>query len=224
MDSTKVTFNFIDMYVNFENNSIGIEIGYVLLLILLGLFGILLFRKKFPEFSTFEVTSLEVSIGNITAKVEHNYTNIEIAHRIYIELVTRKAALPIDEDKDFIIEIYSSWYNLFKITRDEIKSISGKFLKKEKDGLANLAIEVLNGKLRNHLTKYQSIFKKWYITESEKKSNIGKSPIDIQKIFYINDEMNFQNLIKDMKEVNAELKQYSEQLKKFIRGELKEKR
>ena len=47
----------------------------------------------------------------------------KFANNIYIELITRKAGIPIDENNDVIEDIYNSWYKLFCIIRDEIKAL-----------------------------------------------------------------------------------------------------
>ena len=61
----------------------------------------------------------------MTFKVKRNTENLFIANRIYLELVTRKAALPFDEDNDVIVEVYDSWYTLFSTIREEIKNVPG---------------------------------------------------------------------------------------------------
>ncbi len=55
----------------------------------------------------------------LTYEIERNSLNLEVAHTIYIELITRKAALPYDEEHDIIVEIYDSWCQLFKTTREK---------------------------------------------------------------------------------------------------------
>jgi hypothetical protein len=61
-------------------------------------------------------------------KIKRSYQNLYVAHRIYIELVTRKAAIPIDVDKDVLVEVYNSWYSMFKTIREEIKNLPGDYL------------------------------------------------------------------------------------------------
>lgn len=158
---------------------------------------------------------LKVAIGGaeIEYKITRNYQNIEIAHRIYIELVTRKAALEIEKDKDIIVEIYNSWYALFQITREELKKLSGEMLidNNTSEQLIELLTDILNKGLRPHLTEYQAKFRKWYNMELEKK--IDLSPQEIQSNYqYYNDLMNSMVL------VNKILINYSLQLKTIIYG------
>ena len=136
----------------------------------------------------------------------------KFAHKIFVELITRKAAIPIEEDKDVITEVYDSWYALFGITRDEIKLIRGEFLKHPTSKiLVEMATKVLNEGLRPHLTEYQARFRRWYGLEIEKEENKDKSPQEIQRKFPDYDE-----LVSSIKEVNQLLIQYANELRKFI--------
>ena len=159
---------------------------------------------------------LKYTFGGATIEYDiiRNCQNIEIAHRIYIELITRKAALEIDKDKDVIVEVYNSWYILFQVTREELKNISGKTLLENNtsDSLVKLLTDILNKGLRPHLTEYQARFRKWYSLESEKEENKAFSPQQIQNKY---DE--FDKLVSSMIEVNKLLIQYSEQLKLIIK-------
>lgn len=149
----------------------------------------------------------------IEYQIIRNYQNIEIAHKIYIELITRKAAIQIEEEKDVIVEVYNSWYSLFQITRNELKSFNGKLLKDNNTSqeLVRLLTDILNKGLRPHLTEYQARFRKWYAEQLEKSAD--KSPQNIQSEF---EDIN--ELLNSMKEVNKILIEYSEQLKKIING------
>lgn len=151
--------------------------------------------------------------GEIEYQIVRNYQNIEIAHKIYIELITRKAAIQIEEEKDVIVEVYNSWYSLFQITRNELKSFNGKLLKDNNTSqeLVRLLTDILNKGLRPHLTEYQARFRKWYSEQLEK--NEDKSPQDIQSEF-----KDINELLNSMKEVNTTLIEYSEQLRKIIDG------
>jgi hypothetical protein len=75
-------------------------------------------------------TSFEINTGlfKYNQKIKRSYQNLYVAHRIYIELVTRKAAIPIDVDKDVLVEVYNSWYSMFKTIREEIKNLPGDYL------------------------------------------------------------------------------------------------
>jgi hypothetical protein len=117
-------------------------------------------------------TSFEINTGlfKYNQKIKRSYQNLYVAHRIYIELVTRKAAIPIDVDKDVLVEVYNSWYSMFKTIREEIKNLPGDYLvdNESTKKLVDLTIEILNDGLRAHLTTYQAEFRKWYDKESHR--------------------------------------------------------
>lgn len=188
-----------------------IAIGGLLAIIAIWLFQHFFWRSG-PKAQLKEVT---VSIGGQELKyeIERNSLNLEIAHRIYIELITRKAALPFDENNDIISEIYDSWYQLFKTTREEIKAINGDSLleKKSSDKLISMATKVLNDGLRPHLTKYQGRYRRWYTSQLDKPENLDRSPQQIQSAY-----PELEELINSIKNVNQLLSQYAEELREFI--------
>lgn len=161
--------------------------------------------------------SMKYSMGGaeIEYSILRDYTNIEIAHRIYIELITRKAAVPIDETNDVIIEVYNSWYALFQVIRDEAKKVTGKMLRDQKSTreLIKLLTDLLNCGLRPHLTEYQALFRKWYTEEIGKKENLGRTPQEIQR-----DYKEYGKLIESLKDVNVTVVQYTKQLLKIVEG------
>jgi len=191
---------------------IGLVTGIILLIFLLKRFVFKKHRKALRWHS------LEVEISGspkAVFKVERNYENLYIANRIYIELTTRKAAIPIDENNDVIEEIYNSWYELFGIIREEIKSLPGKYLKNHDPttALIGLTRNILNEGLRPHLTEYQAKFRKWMENAKKEPENENLSPQEIQKKF-----PEFEKLVTSMKAVNLVLINYSNELDKLIKG------
>ena len=87
-----------------------------------------------------------------------NIEDGQVAHRIWVELVTRKAALPIDPDLDVIVEVYDSWYALFGRVRQLIGDIPSRLVRKEESTrkLIKIATDTLNLGLRPHLTQWQA--------------------------------------------------------------------
>ncbi|OIP01157.1 MAG: hypothetical protein AUJ98_05410 [Bacteroidetes bacterium CG2_30_33_31] len=160
-------------------------------------------------------TSFEINTGlfKYNQKIKRSYQNLYVAHRIYIELVTRKAAIPIDVDKDVLVEVYNSWYSMFKTIREEIKNLPGDYLvdNESTKKLVDLTIEILNDGLRAHLTTYQAEFRKWYDKELKKEIDSDISPQEIQKRY-----SKFKELTASMIEVNKTLEAYCDQLKKLI--------
>jgi hypothetical protein len=160
-------------------------------------------------------TSFEINTGlfKYNQKIKRSYQNLYVAHRIYIELVTRKAAIPIDVEKDVLVEVYYSWYAMFKTIREEIKNLPGDYLvdNESTKKLIDLTIEILNDGLRAHLTTYQAEFRKWYDKELKKEIDSDVSPQEIQKRY-----SKFKELTDSMIEVNRTLEAYCNQLKKLI--------
>lgn len=160
-------------------------------------------------------TSFEINTGlfKYNQKIKRSYQNLYVAHRIYIELVTRKAAIPIDVEKDVLVEVYNSWYAMFKTIREEIKNLPGDYLvdNESTKKLIDLTIEILNDGLRAHLTTYQAEFRKWYDKELKKEIDSDVSPQEIQKRY-----SKFKELTDSMIEVNKTLEAYCNQLKKLI--------
>lgn len=160
-------------------------------------------------------TSFEINTGlfKYNQKIKRSFQNLYIAHRIYIELVTRKAAIPVDIDKDVIAEVYNSWYVMFKTIREEIKNLPGDYLVNNDSTkkLVDLTIAILNDGLRAHLTTYQAEFRKWYDKELKKEIDSDLSPQEIQKRY-----SKFKELTDSMIEVNKTLEAYCDQLKNFI--------
>lgn len=165
-------------------------------------------------FHKYELVKLNVQLGNVGAvELRPNNEDVQIAHRIWTELMTRKAAQPIDIEHDVIVEIYNSWYALFGRVRQLISDIPGHMLRKEKSTqeLVRIATQTLNNGLRPHLTRWQARFRHWYDkcpTETKE-----KCPQDCQRQF-----PDYALLIADIERVNLQLIQYAGELEKIIHG------
>lgn len=210
----------IEFYFDFQSGIFSLTLNIWILLFIIAVFFLIPFllkkyRKNSAIDQNIQPVKLKYSLGGaqVEYKIDRNYQNIEIAHRIYIELITRKAAIKIEEDKDVVIEIYNSWYSLFQITRDELKSINGKLIidNNKTSQLVELLTDILNKGLRPHLTMYQAKFRKWYSEQLE--NNKSLSPQEIQSSYD-----DFIPLMDSLKQVNTNLIDYSKQLKKIIYG------
>lgn len=144
-------------------------------------------------------------LGHIKIKPDSDVR--QIAHQAWSEIVTRKAALPFDEDHDVISEIYNSWYELFKEIRKLIRNIPASQIYKNNntETLVNTLIIILNDGMRPHLTKWQSKYRKWF---EEANKTLDKSPHEIQQEY-----PKYQELITDLKAVNLILLQYAQFLR-----------
>ncbi len=180
------------------------------LLILLAIF--LLWNMNILTFSTrkfYEIEGAEIGSRETKIKIKPNYEDAQIAYKLWAELSTRKIGLPIDFENDVIEEIYSSWYEFFKITRELIKNIPVNKIRKNESTqkLVYIAIDVLNEGIRPHLTLWQARFRRWYQLELSKSENSGLTPQELQKKF-----PQYDKLIADMNKVNKKLIKYREVL------------
>jgi hypothetical protein len=175
-----------------------------------------LFKSFWRKVKAYEIDEAVIGIGNQKVKIKPNYQDMQIAYKLWVELSTRKIGLEIDLDNDEIKEIYDSWYEFFKLTRELIKDIPVSKIRKDESTkeLVRIAIEVLNEGLRPHLTKWQARFRKWYNTEIEREKNKNLSPQEIQKKY-----PEYENLTKEMIEVNHQLIEYRKILRQLAMGE-----
>jgi len=170
--------------------------------------------KGFWPFRRYELLSVNVELGGV-GKVEFrpNNEDIQVAHRIWTELVTRKAALPIDPEHDVIAEIYDSWYAMFGRVRQLVSDIPGPLLRREDSTrkVVTIATQTLNNGLRPHLTHWQARFRNWYSQRTEDLKT--KTPQEVQKAF-----PEYAKLIEEIKTVNIQLMQYAGELEKIVNG------
>lgn len=195
-----------------EDWGVLVEVSFLLIaLVLILALVVWVFRRRRKHF---EIVELNIPLGGIgTAKLKPNYTDVQIAHKIWTELVTRKAAVPIDPDNDVIVEIYDSWYALFQRVRELISEIPAELLRKEKSTqtLVDIATRSLNEGLRPHLTTWQARFRNWYVHQEDQLKSA--SPQEVQRDF-----PDYEELTQDMRRVNGELVRYAQELKKLADG------
>jgi len=213
--------NIIDFKFNVDDWTFSLVVNLWLLLLGIVLYFLVrfivrYFKKTGKVHKEFVPVKLKYKMGGseIEYSINRNFQNIEIAHRIYIELVTRKAAIPIDKN-DVIVEVYNSWYTLFQTTREELKKLSGEMLldnQVSKD-LIKLLSDILNIGLRPHLTEHQAKFRKWYNSALTLEENRNKTPQQIQSEY-----SDFENLFESMKAVNQLLIEHSKRLDEIING------
>ncbi len=207
--------DFFRLYID-DNYQLIFVVSPILILIAILIFIIYrIVMRKYFSLDEYEIDEAEIGIGQSKVKVKPNYEDMQIAYQLYIELSTRKIGLPIDYEDDFLIEIYDSWFEFFKVTREHIKAIPAQKIRKSKTtkAIVKTAIEVLNEGLRPHLTKWQARFRKWYLIHSEKEDFRSKSPQDLQKEF-----PEYDKLVEEMKVVNKRLIQYRETMKRLSIG------
>lgn len=211
----------IDFKLNYEDWTFSLTLNILILIICILIYHLIwnsINQDNKSNKINHEVVPVKLKYSlagqEIEYSIKRNYQNIEIAHSIYVELITRKAAIPIDKN-DVIVEVYASWYSLFQTTREELKKLSGEMLvdnQVSKD-LIKLLSDILNKGLRPHLTEHQAKFRKWYNCAVTHKDNKNKTPQNIQSKY---DE--YENLFRSMKSVNELLIEYSKQLDVIVNG------
>lgn len=202
MDIIKVFFD--------ENYNLVIQISLWVIAIIAILFLIYFFYLK--NKLRYHLVKVDIKLGNVgVAEFRPNKHDLQIAHKIWTELVTRKAAIPIDKDNDVIEDIYDSWYAMFQKVREFISDIPADLIRNNQSTkeIVRIATQTLNEGLRPHLTKWQARFRTW--SEAKKEKLMEMTPQDFQKEY-----PEFKDLIEDLMRVNQQLIQYSQELKKII--------
>lgn len=210
MNLFTLCFNYPDLILNIH------------FLIFVGIIVVLIFfftpvKNIFQRANIFggddvEIQGGDIGIGNNIIRFKPNRKDKEIAYQLWVELSTRKLGIPLDMDNDVIYEVYNSWYEFFKITRKSLKEFPVSKLENEvSTEIIDIAIGVLNGDLRKHLTKWQAKFRHWYNIEKNKEENDNLSPQEIQKKFPEYDE-----LVKDLISVNKCLINYTNLLHDIV--------
>lgn len=191
-------------------------IFYSLLTIILFIWLYQIFKHRILFHKNIEIESAEIGVQGQKIKIKPNYTNIDIAYKIWVELNTRKVGLPIDFENDVIIEVYKSWYQFFGITRDLIKSLPATKLRNDKDTkeLIELSTKILNEGLRPHLTLWQAKFHKWYNVAMVKDEYSNLTPQQIQKEY-----SDYEALKNDMQRINMNLINYKNSVYKLAFGD-----
>jgi hypothetical protein len=182
---------------------IGGQVSFELSIwVIVALVTILVITKKY------RLVKVHIKLGGVgNAEFAPNEEDIQIAHQLWTELITRKAAIEIIPDEDIIVEVYDSWYELFKKTRELIAAIPAYSVQVQSTKeLIRISTETLNEGLRPHLTKWQAKYKEENLKEM--------SPQELQRKYPEYDE-----LMEDMKRVNIELIEYASQLKKIVQAE-----
>ena len=157
--------------------------------------------KKGNLFGNVQIDEAKLGTGSGEVIFRPNYIDRQIAYQIWVELATRKIGMEIDYDNDVILEIYNSWYEFFRISRELIKEVPvSKASRHSTRQITNISINILNLCLRPHLTRWQARFRKWYQVEASKDINQSKDPQEIQKKF-----PSYEKLTEDMRAVNKTL-------------------
>jgi hypothetical protein len=135
-----------------------------------------------------------------------------VAWKLYVQLATRKAALPFDESFDLISDVYDSLFSLFGITRELLLGLPPHEFERE-GGVAPLLLRVINDGLRPHLTRWQADFRVWWDVALAATDNRGKSPQEVQRTY-----PHYSELVIDLKRTNTELSKLADELLTIARA------
>ncbi len=135
-----------------------------------------------------------------------------LAWKLYVQLVTRKAALPFDRGHDTVSDVLDSLHELFRVARDLLSELPPKHFRKE-GGVAVLVIRVLNDGLRPPLTKWQSDYRRWWLRALDEPANRDRSPLEVQRSYPMYDD-----LLKDLEFMNTELSKLADELSDIAAG------
>lgn len=177
-------------------------------------FVFFLVRKRWLPFRKYDLVEVNIALGNVgNVKLRPNTKDAQIAHQIWTELVTRKAAVPLDSDRDVISEVYDSWYQLFQRIRALIADVPADLLRRDASTreLVRIAIQTLNEGIRPHLTRWQAEFRNWMKHREGELQQ--KTPQEVQRGF-----PQYAELVADMRLVNQGLRTYADALEKIAKG------
>lgn len=168
-------------------------------------------KCKVLPFRNVKVDAVKLGFDFPTVTIHVDRREQELAYALWVELGTRKAALPFDEEHDVIVEVYDSWYAFFGMARKLMRDMPPD-LSKGGDSLTAVTERILNDGMRPHLTRWQAEFRRWYKRELDEPKNAGKAPQEIQRGFPGYDE-----LVADLKRANGILMRYRETLREIAR-------
>jgi hypothetical protein len=198
-----------------DDCQLAIYIGPALLVLAVIAVLLLVWAKGHAlNWSRWQTVEAEIALGGIgKIRVRPDGEVVALAHQAWAELITRKAGLMFDDDNDVIVEVYDSWYELFREFRRLAKEVPPQAVRRSTDAehLVHLLVRALNDGLRPHLTRYQARFRRWYDVET--KEHVEMDPQDIQKLY-----PGYEALVNDLKKVNSQMIQFAEALGRIAHG------
>ena len=177
-------------------------------LLILGI-GWLIFRGV-PRYRQRSVTlALPFGLGSVTYDISEDER--EAAWRLFVQLKTRKAAIPFDHENDLVVEVLDSLYELVDITRELLTGLPVSSSKSI--GLSDLMLRVLNDGLRPFLTRWQADFRRWWESAVQDPANGRERPQTIQRAYPL-----YGELVEGIVEMNQQLDEYAEDLLSVARS------
>jgi hypothetical protein len=188
--------------------TIGIDMSPILLglLVILAVAIIAVVLRRTNQDRVIAVT-VDIPLGGIGRLTFNSDREVaRLAHQAWLELMTRKAGLPLDEENDVIEEVLNSWYELFRELRTIAKAVPPPNLRtKNARTLVSTLVRALNDGLRPPLTKWQARFRSWYA--EGRKDHPGQDPQTIQRGY-----PHYDDLMADLRRVNGDLRAFADAL------------
>src|SRR5215472_4056244 len=66
----------------------------------------------------YEINQIELGIGSGKVTLKPHNVDLHVAYKLWVELITRKWGVPYDQEHDVIVEIYDTWNEYFRLTRE----------------------------------------------------------------------------------------------------------
>lgn len=162
----------------------------------------------------FKTTSVSLGLPFGMGSVTFDTTSAErvVAWKLYVQLVTRKAALPFDIKHDLVVETFDSLYEIFGVAR-ALLSETPPADKVVRDGVASVVIGVLNSGVRPLLTRWHADFRRWWDRALADSANENRRPQEIQR-----DYPDYDQLVYDLERTNTELSKFADELLEIAAG------
>lgn len=203
------------VHAGFERGSLTFDVGPLVWLCvpLAGLVWVWWNKPWRTWLKRWKPVKFRLALIGVECEITPNDETAQIAHQAYVELVTRKAALPFDDQHDSVSEIYDSWYALFGELRKLARAISARDVRDEEAlcTLLDLLTDVLNKGLRPHLTRWQGRYRAWLKAQRDEGSKLPESAL--QRSF-----PDYEELVASLKETNAMLAELSVKLGQLAHG------
>lgn len=198
-------------YVKIQGWGLNVQVGIVAVIaVALIVIGFVALRRRGARWRLTKANFRFAGLGQI--EICPNDEVAKIAHTAWVELRSRKAAIPFDPDHDVIVEMYNSWYDLFRALRELAKTVPPDSMRAGEGAplLAEVLLKALNDGLRPHLTCWQAKFRRWYDAKVADPAMASMSPQEIQRLF-----PDYEALITDIVKVSKGMSQFTEELRKI---------
>ncbi|MEU1360765.1 hypothetical protein ABZ356_13095 [Micromonospora zamorensis] len=198
-------------YVKIQGWGLNVQVGIVAVVIVaVAVVVLIALARRGAKWRLTKANFRFAGLGQI--EICPNNEVAQIAHTAWVELRSRKAAIPFDPDHDVIVEMYNSWYELFRALRELAKTVPPDAMRAGESAplLAEILLKALNDGLRPHLTCWQAKFRRWYDARIADPSSASMSPQEIQRLF-----PEYEILVADLVKVSEGMSQFTEELRKI---------